>query len=934
MDSNTNKFKYPKAFNLNKDDEKWIEDVIGDMTLEEKCAQLIFPDANSNMFVRDTNGRSKLEYLVKDLKVGGVVFFEGDIYNQAAFTNHLQLLADIPLLIASDFERGLGMRLEDAVEYPYNMAIAATRDTKLAYLMGKYTGREGRAIGVHQNYAPVVDINHDYRNPIVNIRAFSDNTQLISEFADAFIKGMRDGNMLTCAKHFPGHGATSLDSHKQMPIINLTKKEFENADLIPFENAIKDGVSGIMVGHLEVPAYEREEKIPASVSNSIIQNLLIKKLGFDGLVISDAMNMHAITKNFDVKEATIKCIQAGTDILIFPEDPVEAVLSLIEAVKNNKIDIKRIETSVRKILAAKKMLKLDDDRFVNSAKIESIVSSIETRRLAAKIAEKSITLVKDVNGLVPVNLTKFNKIACITLRDTKAKLTENNKMTFETIVEKEHKKVKFGRLSRKSSDKDYEEMVKLAKNSDLILLPTYVNVRSFQGTIDIDSRHLDFIKKLTELKKPLVVMSFGNPYILNKFSDVPTYLTAYGGVYYSQKAMYDAVMGNTEISGQLPISIPETEYVFGNGIKRYPLQLKTPENGADTAYNFTEIDSLMQWGVKDSVFPGAVLVVGHRGRIIYEKAFGRFTYDKKSTKVNTSSMFDIASVSKVVSTTSAAMILVDLGKLNLDEKVSYYIPDFGNNGKENITVRNLLLHNSGLPEFVPFYKRYKIADEVFKELYQLPLKFLPGSKYLYSDLGMITLQKVIEKISGTSLDKFVQKNVFDVLEMKNTMYNPPAKLKNQCVPTEMDDYWRNKLIQGTVHDENAALLNGVAGHAGIFSTGHDLAVFLQTMLNKGKYSNKTVFNPSIVSSWTTQQLVSSSRGLGWDTKSEKGSSCGNKFSKNSFGHTGFTGTSVWVDKDKELFVVLLTNRVYPTRNNTKHIRFRPLIHSAIVDAIE
>ncbi len=934
MDSNTVKYTYPKAFNLSKEDAKWIEDVIDEMTLEEKCAQLIFPDANSNMFSRDTNGRSRLEYLVKDLKVGGLVFFEGDIYNQAAFTNHLQLLAEIPLLIASDFERGLGMRLKDAVEYPYNMAIAATRDTKLSYLMGKYTGREGRAIGVHQNYAPVVDINHDYRNPIVNIRAYSDNTELISQFADSFIKGMKDGNMLTCAKHFPGHGATSLDSHTEMPIINLTKKEFENADLIPFKNTIKDGVSGVMVGHLEVPAYEKEKKIPGSVSSSIIQDLLIKNLGFDGLIISDAMNMHAITNNFNVKDATIRCIKAGTDILIFPDDPVESVLSLIEAVKNKEIDIHRIERSVRKILAAKRMLKLDENRFINSAKIEGIVSSIETRRLAAKIAEKSITLVKDENNLIPVDLKKFNKISCITLRDTKAKLTENNKMTFETIVEKELKKVKFGRLSRKSSDDDYEKALKLAKNSDLILLPTYVNVRSFQGTIDIDQRHLDFIKKLTELKKPLVVMSFGNPYILNKFNEVPTYLTAYGGVYYSQKAMYDAVMGDAEISGLLPISIPETEYVFGNGIKRYPLRLKTPETGVDTSYNFAEVDSLMEWGIKDTIFPGAVLVVGHRGKIVYEKAFGRFTYDKKSNKVKTNSLFDIASLSKVIGTTSEAMILVDQGKLNLDEKVSFYIPEFGNNGKENITIRNLLMHNSGLPEFVPFYKKYKTAKEVLNELYQIELKYAPGFKYLYSDLGMIMLQKVMEKVSGTSLDKYLKKNVFDVLEMNNTMYNPPAKLKNECVPTEIDNYWRNRLVQGTVHDETAALLNGVAGHAGLFSTGHDLAVFLQTLLNKGKYSNKTVFNPSIVSSWTTQQVVSNSRGLGWDTKSEKGSSCGNKFSKNSFGHTGFTGTSVWVDKDKELFVVLLTNRVYPTRNNNKHIRFRPLIHTAIVDAVE
>ncbi len=462
METKSPKFKYSKVFNLSSSDIEWVESTLKEMSLEEKCAQLIFPDANSNMFKRDLKGKERLEYLVKDLKVGGVVFFEGDIYNQAAFTNHLQLLADTPLLVASDFERGLGMRLKDAVEYPYNMAIAATRDENLAYLMGKYTAIEGRAIGVHQNYAPVVDINHDYRNPIVNIRAFSDNVDLISKFTDAFIKGMKDGNMLTTAKHFPGHGATSLDSHKQIPLIDLTKAEFEKEDLVPFKNAIRDGVTSIMVGHLEVPAYESEKNVPASVSSKIIQNLLVKNLGFDGLIVSDAMNMHAITKNYDVKTATVKCIEAGTDILIFPEDPVESVNALIEAVKVDVIKIGRIENSVRKILAAKKMMKLDEDRFINLAKIEKIVSLKDTRRVAEQIAEKSITLVKDEQSLVPVDVTKYKSIACITLRDTRAKLTDKNKTTFEKIIEKEIENLITGRLSRKSTDKEYEKMLTLA----------------------------------------------------------------------------------------------------------------------------------------------------------------------------------------------------------------------------------------------------------------------------------------------------------------------------------------------------------------------------------------------------------------------------------------------------------------------------------------
>nr|HPN38590.1 glycoside hydrolase family 3 N-terminal domain-containing protein [Melioribacteraceae bacterium] len=873
-------------------------------------------------------------YLVKEMKVGGVVFFEGDIYNQAAFTNHLQLLADIPLLIASDFERGLGMRLKDAVEYPYNMAIAATREPRLAYLMGLYTAKESRAIGVHQNYAPVVDINHDYRNPIVNIRAYSDNTELISQFADAFIKGMKDGKMLTTAKHFPGHGATSLDSHREMPKINLSKDEFNDADLIPFKKAINDGVTSVMVGHLGVPAYEDDPQIPASVSKNIVSKLLVKDLGFKGLVVSDAMNMHAITKNFDTKTATIKCIEAGTDILIFPDDPVASVNALIEAVKENKISINRIERSVRKILAAKKSIKLDEDRFINIGQIDKVVSLNEPRRLAEEIAQKSITLVKDDKNIVPINLKEYKKVVCITLRDTRAKLTDKNITTFEKLISDEFENINLGRLSRKSIDKEYDNMYKLAQKADYIILPTYVNVRSFQGTVDIDSRHQSFINKLIELNKPLVVLGFGNPYILNKFANVPAYLTSYGSVYYSQKAMFDALFGRATISGTLPITIPDTDYKFGDGLFRYSSEIKSPENGSDKNFNFNEVDSLMNWAVNDTVFPGAVLTIGYKGKLIYEKAFGHYTYEKNSEKVNTSTIYDIASLTKVVGTTPAVMLLVQQGKINLEDKVSKYIPSFASNGKDKISVKNLMLHNAGLPSFINFYENCKTKEDAYKLIDDLSLSYEVGTKTVYSDLSMIIMQRIIEKVSGESLDKYLKNNLFDVLGMNNTLFNPSKKLTKQIAPTEIDKNYRKKLIQGGVHDENAFFFGGVSGHAGLFSSAHDLAIYVQTLLNGGYFANKKIFDKELINNWTDKEYTNSERGYGWDVKSGNKPSCGNKFSNKSFGHTGFTGTSIWVDIERDLFVILLSNRVYPTRDNNKHIRFRPLIHTKIIEAIE
>ncbi|MCB0744050.1 MAG: serine hydrolase [Ignavibacteriae bacterium] len=354
----------------------------------------------------------------------------------------------------------------------------------------------------------------------------------------------------------------------------------------------------------------------------------------------------------------------------------------------------------------------------------------------------------------------------------------------------------------------------------------------------------------------------------------------------------------------------------------------------EKSLDFTTVDRMMEQAVADSVFPGAALLFGTDKQILYSKGFGHFTYDKNSLETKTNSIFDLASVSKVVGTTSAAMILVQEGKLNLDQKVITYLPAFNNNGKENITIRNLLLHNSGLAPFKKYYDEFTNADEVINDIMNLPLNNPPGEKFVYSDLGMITLQKVIEEISGKSLDVFLQEKLFSKLEMNQTMYNPSNDVKKFCVPTELDDFWRMRLLQGEVHDERAYMLNGVAGHAGLFSTVEDLSKFVMMLMNKGEYKGQQIINPKIIDEWTTRQSEESDRGIGWDTKAINGySSAGHYLSKDSFGHTGYTGTSIWVDKENKLFVIFLSNRVHPTRANTKISEFRPIIHDAIFEAV-
>lgn len=916
-------------FRLTSSDEKFVDSILSHMSIREKCAQMIMPNANGV----DTNENSgsflRLKKFIEDYKIGGLIFFKGQGARQSIITNKLQALTKIPLLIASDFERGPGMRLGDEIEFPYNMAFAAAGDPELSYYAGKLTAMRSRSIGVRQNYAPLMDINRDARNPVINIRAYSDDAATASVYGAMYIKGLNEEKMISTAKHFPGHGATNLDSHNDLPLISLGREELEKNDLQPFEQAVKGGVQSIMIGHLEVPSLEPGKSIPATFSKKIITDLLIKKMNFDGLVVTDAMNMRSITARYSHEEAAKLAVQAGNDILLYPENEERALNGLTDAVAKGEISAERMDVSVRKILSAKKYLGLFENRW-NSGSVKNELEG-ETLRFAKEVAARSITLLKDEKKLIPLNLKKNRSIACITI--TNSKVLSDADLHFKNLFKEKSKTVAFVELAGGSKEKEYRRALAAAKNARIVLLPSFVSVRSSSNSINFTEREKKFIDKVISLKKPVIMLSFGSPYIISGLDKVSAYLCAYGNPLVSQEAMLDALLGYSNIEGKLPVSIPETKYVNGSGLERKGSLAAKPV-AADSLYRFAKADELMQKAVKESVFPGGVLLVGYRGKVIYNKAFGNFTYDENSKKVSENSLFDLASLTKVTAATPAAMLLCDNGKLNPDDKVIKYLPEFGNNGKEKITIRNLLLHNSGLPAFKPFYKTCKNAKEEIAAIMNSELEFTPGTKYLYSDLGMIVLQKVIEKITKMPLDKYLKINLYDKLEMKNTFYNPPKNKKNDCLPTELDNYWRSRLIQGEVHDETASMLNGVAGNAGLFSTASDLAVYVNMLLNNGVFDNKVIISPETVKAWTTKQSAQSSRGLGWDTKSDDKSSAGTKFSKNSFGHTGFTGTSIWADKDKKLFVILLTNRVYPSRDNNKLSGFRPKIHDAVVKAIE
>lgn len=931
--SDNQRFKTIKDVSLFKiNDDDWVEGLLSNMTIEEKVGQLIFPYAHGFNYGEESEEYQRLSYLVNNLNVGGFVFFRSRMEEKVELINRLQNISRVPLLISADFENGVTQRVRGATSFPNLMGVGAANDVNLTYKMAEIIAKEGRALGVHLNFAPVSDVNNNPLNPIINVRAFGEDIELVKKHTNAFIKGLQNNRMAATAKHFPGHGNTSLDSHRSLPVLSGIKSELNEIELSTFKSNISSGVMSVMIGHLAVPAFEPKKDLPSSLSEKVVSELLQNKMGFKGLVVTDAMNMKSITKNFSNAEAAVLAIKAGNDVILFPENEDDSYFGILDAVKTGDIDEERINHSVRKVLLLKKWVNLDSEKFTDVEKMKKSVGAFSSRQIAKRIAEKSITIVKNNNGIIPIRQCLKTQYVHYSLLDSE---TSNAATSFEQWLSDRLVNIKNITLPLKSKDKSYTEAVDSAKDAEVIILSVYVKVRDYKGSVTLTQNQEKFINTLMKLQKPVIMLSHGNPYLLMNFPDVDAYLCNYGDIHISEKALEEAIFGEKTISGILPVSIPNSGYSAGSSmiLEKSALSVDASSLKQKQQSGLEKIDVLFEKAIKDSAFPGAVILIAKDGNIVYEKAYGKHTYDRNAEKMTASTIFDLASVTKVTATTNAAMICIDRGLFKLDDKVTAYIPAFAASGKENVRIRNLLLHNSGLQAFKPYYKMNKKGSEIIDDIYLSKLEFEPGTKTLYSDLGMITLQKIIEKVTGKTLDRFCYDELFAPLGMKNTLFNPPVEMKNRIAPTEIDDYWRNRLVQGEVHDENAFSLGGVAGHAGLFSTARDISVLLQMLLQKGFYQGKQYIKKETVELFTKRESESSTRCLGWGINSP-GSSAGKLFSPVSYGHTGFTGTSVWTDPTRNLIVVLLTNRVYPTRENSKLGNFRPSLHSAIINALE
>jgi beta-N-acetylhexosaminidase len=934
------------AKKLSAEAESWVAKTLKAMTLDEKVGQLIFAGFHGAFLSKESETYRECLRQVEQDHIGGFIVetqssplgvVKSEAYATALLANQLQSRSKIPLLMGADFERGTAMRLEEGTSFPPAMGVAAAGSTKDAYEMGRIAALEARAAGVHWVFAPVADVNSNPDNPIINTRSFGEDPARVAEFVSAFTRGVEENGALATAKHFPGHGDTATDSHIDLPIVSADRKRMESEELVPFRAAIAAGVSSIMTGHLSVPAYEPDPNVPATLSHNILTELLRKQLGFEGLVITDAMSMGGITVRYPPGEAAVRAFLAGADAVLMSPVPDAAYEGLRDAVRTGRITKKRLDESVARLLRAKARLGLYKNKLVDLNALNVKFGKPEWARIAQEISDRGVTLLRDTPRQLPLDATKPMR-ALLVIVDG-----DPDPYPGEDLERELRWRVDALQVVRTDTAFVKVSTVKLppAEKYDVAVVALFVKVTDRKGTVGLPNDGAALVNQVLASGKPAIVVCFGNPYLIERFPAASTWLAAMGTTEVSQISAARALFGQTAISGRLPVSVPGVEgglkAGFGIAVPANPMTLRTAGSAMDA--RLKPAYDVMEHAIADGAFPGGVVAVGYRGELAI-RAFGKQTYDAAAPAIRPDTIYDIASLSKSVVTTSLIAHLTEAGgggRVDLDAPIERYLPEWalGPNPawRHKVTVRHLLTHTSGLPAHVDYYKTCKSEAEVVARIMAEPLAAAPGEKEVYSDLGYILLGAIIESVTGRTLDRLAKEQIFAPLGMKDTMYNPAKGLLPRIAPTEKDADYRKRLIHGEVHDENAFAMGGVAGHAGVFSTAGNLAAFCQMLLNGGIYAHHRFLRRSTVAEFTAAQALSGgTRTFGWAVPTE-GSSSGHFFSKTSFGHTGFTGTSIWIDPEKELFVILLTNRVNPTRENHKIQQVRPALHDAVMEAL-
>ena len=939
---------------------QWVDKVYNNMTIRQRIAQLFVVDASSKSSLQE---QKQLEKLIDEELIGGVIFMKGTPHKQIKLHNKLQKRSKFPLLVSTDAEWGLSMRLDSTFAYPWNMTLGAVQDPLLVERAARRISKHCQTMGIHMNFAPVVDINTNPSNPIIGNRSFGSDKEKVTEQSIAFMRGMHQQGVLSCAKHFPGHGDTQTDSHKTLPTIGFSRERILDMELYPFKKLFKQGLKSVMIAHLNIPSLTHKEGLPSTLSKEIVTDLLQDQLGFRGLIITDALNMKGVANYKKPGAVDLDAFLAGNDILLMSQDP-KAGISLIEkAYQKGLITEERLSRSVHKVLKAKYLVGLSSDNGLVDPSTLNKLHILQDDLLKEQLMESALTVVHNPNGILPIRNLSQKRIAYVHVGTESA-------YDYTNMLDKYASITQF----------DIKDSALLTKLHDynLVIVGYHRSDKHPWKSYKFSSKQLVIIDQIAT-EHYTVLSIFTRPYTLLQLSDsligkLQGIVMAYQNNKEAQQKTAQLLFGAIESKGKLPVDLspnfPLNTGVFTPKLGR--LSYGSPLTVGVNPQKLKLVDTLVQYAIKEGMTPGAQLLVARKGKVIYQKSYGYHTYQKVH-KVQDTDIYDVASLTKILATLPLTMELSDKGVVKLDSRLGGLIHSLDDSDKKNITIKQMLSHYARLQSWIPFYLQTldqetkkpidtlfserrtrafptkvapqmyiskKYTDTMFTQIKNSPLR--EQLKYKYSDLPYYILKEFLEDHYNRNLDELTQQHFYKRLGANHTGYLPLSWTDSfRIPPTEEDDYFRFQQVKAHVHDMGAAMQGGIGGHAGIFSNTNDIAKIMQMYLNGGYYGGDQFISRSTLDAYNTQYYLKDKvrRAVGFDKPqlpNQLGPTCEQCVSSASFGHTGFTGTMAWADPVDEVVYVFLSNRTYPTMSNNALVRndirseIQRLIHESII----
>lgn len=918
----------------------WVDSVFSSLSEDQRIAQLMVVRVSARSDKGVIWYDKEVTENIKKYNIGALCLFQGNPVKQAEFINYFQSIAKTPLMVCVDGEWGLGMRFDSVANFPFQLTMGAMQDASLVYKVGTAIGEQCKRIGIHVNYAPVVDINNNPDNPVINFRSFGEDKYKVGLYGVQLMKGMQDVGVMACAKHFPGHGDVAVDSHLDLPVINKTRGSLDSLELYPFREMFKAGVGSVMIAHLSIPAIDSDAHRPSSLSYNNITKLMKNELGYQGLSFTDALEMQGVKKYFPDGDASVESIIAGNDMLCLPADIPAGIQKIKQAVKDKRLTWDDINTRVKRVLMAKYQYVLPNVQPINTTDITRELNN-KVPALRRLVADNAITLVRnDDPAIFPLAVGQNNRIAYVGIG-----ITGDN--AFATRIKTDYKADVYYFNYQNNASRILTIMDSLKKKYDAVVVGVHNYTRYPVNNFGISQQAIQLLHQIQQETKSLTLF-FGNPYAIKNVCNAGNVVACYEDDEIFQMAAADILEGLQQPKGKLPVTVCE-KFAFGTGIVRSnSLQFEKPATLGFNEAKLNEIDSLANDAILKRATPGCVVLVAKNGKIAYQKSFGYYTYDSVEL-VNNESIFDMASVTKIFATTLAVMKLKDEGKLDIEKKLGDYLSWVKGTNKENLPLKEILLHQAGLNAFIQFYKEtidtskgglayYTIYSE--KPVHSHSIRVAEGmyirndwqdtmfhrilqsklgteGHYVYSDNDFIFLGKIVEAISGKTLDRYVKDEFYDKLKLTSTGFKPRDRFPlSRIIPTEHEIGFRSQLLRGDVHDPGAAMFGGVAGHAGLFSTAYDLAVIAQMLLDHGSFNGQQFIQKQTLDLFTAYQSKFSRRGYGFDKPEKDNATRKDPYpclsaSPMTFGHTGYTGTCIWIDPAYNLVFIFLSNRVNP-----------------------